>query len=85
MTLSNNFHTMKTVDQIIEAYQQDGHIVDGLFIQEVQVLGDDEILGIILEASGRSIEILEFGTNLDGQWYKFNGQKDPSFDITKYM
>lgn len=76
---------MKNLQQIITSYEKDWHIVDGLYIQEVQSLTEEEILGILEKAKGRDILIDENWDNLDGQWYKYDWSEDPNFDLEKYL
>lgn len=76
---------MKNIDQIIEAYSKDWHIVDGLYIKEVQSLTDEEKLAILENAKGRNIIVDENESLLDGEWYKYDWSEDPNFDLAKYL
>lgn len=76
---------MKNIDQIIEAYSKDWHIVDGLYIKEVQSLTDEEKLAILGNAKGRNIIVDENESLLDGEWYKYDWSEDPNFDLAKYL
>lgn len=79
---------MKNIGEIIEAYRLDWHVVDGLYIQEVQSLTESDILDILENAQGRDIiikENWEDDNRFDGQSWKYDGQKDPNFDMSVYM
>lgn len=76
---------MKTVQDIIDAYRKDWHIVDGLLIKEIQRQWDEAMLEILIWAKGRDIIVDEDAERIDGQWYKYDGQEDPNFDIEKYI
>lgn len=76
---------MKNIDQIIEDYSKDWHIVDGLYIKEVQSITDEEKLAILENAKGRDIIIDENESLLDGEWYKYDWSEDPNFDLAKYL
>lgn len=76
---------MKNLQEIITSYERDWHIVDGLYIQEVQSLTEEEILGILEKAQGRDIIISENEDLLDGQWYKYDWEIQKDFDFEKYL
>lgn len=76
---------MKTVQDIIDAYRKDGHIVEGLLIKEIQKQSDDEILSILIDANGRDIIATDDEDTLDGQTYEYSGTEDPNFDYDKYF
>lgn len=76
---------MKNLQDLIASYERDWHIVDGLYIKEVQNLTEDEILAILENAKGRNIIVDENESILDGQWYKYEWLEDPNFDLEKYL
>lgn len=76
---------IKTVTEIIEAYKQAWHKVDGLFIESVQALWEDQILEILLDANGRDIIIKDEEDTLDGQAYEYSGTEDPDFEWEQYF
>lgn len=76
---------MKNLQDLIASYERDWHIVDGLYIKEVQNLTDEEILAILENAKGRNIIVDENESLLDGQWYKYEWSEDPNFDLEKYL
>lgn len=77
---------MKTVAEIIEAYKQAGHKVDGLFLKEVINQWEEAMLDILMDANGRDIIVKEPDSDiLDGQAYEYSGKEDPDFDWQPYF
>ncbi|MDD2565210.1 MAG: hypothetical protein PHZ26_01390 [Candidatus Gracilibacteria bacterium] len=74
------------LQSIINAYKNDGHKVDGLFLEEVQGLELEEIIEIIRNAKGRDIIVSKPKEGvLDGLWYEYKGKVNPNFNFEKYL
>lgn len=77
---------MINLTQIINAYKNDWHKVDWLFLEEVQGLEFEEIIEIIRNAKGRDIIISKSEEGvLDWLWYEYKGKVNPNFNFEKYL
>lgn len=76
---------MLSTGTIIEAYRKDKHIVDGLYIREVQELTEEQIVAILEGAQGRDIIIDQLEDAMDGQAWKYDGEIAKDFDFSKYL
>lgn len=77
---------MKSVSEIIEAYREAGHKVDGLFLREVMWEGQERQLEILLCANGRDIIVKEPEEWIyDGQDFEYSGKENPNFARELYL
>lgn len=79
---------MKNVDEIIQSYKADWHIVEGLYLLDMQKQPESEILAILENSEWKDIIIEDKWDDddvRDGQDWKYSWSADPDFDIWKYL